>query len=241
MYSGGTEIKAGRLIAGADDALGTGTIVLNGGSLGMEPGVVLANPIQFGAGGGTLSGSGPFATPITVGPNAVLAPGNSPGTMTFTSGLTLAGGGTLEFEVQSATGVAGTGYDLVSVSSGDLEITATSGNKFTLRLISLNSGGLAGAVSDFSSNTAYSWLLFRANSTDGINGFDGIDPDAFAINVDDFVNGLGGGIFTLVEGMDGSNPALFLNFTPVPEPSTYALMAAGLGAVFLAWRRKQRA
>jgi hypothetical protein len=30
-----------------------------------------------------------------------------------------------------------------------------------------------------------------------------------------------------------------LNFTPVPEPSTYALMALGLGLIgWVAWRRR---
>jgi hypothetical protein len=31
-----------------------------------------------------------------------------------------------------------------------------------------------------------------------------------------------------------------LNFTPVPEPSTWALMATGLGALVAAVRRRRR-
>jgi hypothetical protein len=38
----------------------------------------------------------------------------------------------------------------------------------------------------------------------------------------------------------GSGPNLMLNFTPVPEPSTWALMATGLGALVAAVRRRRR-
>jgi hypothetical protein len=54
---------------------------------------------------------------------------------------------------------------------------------------------------------------------------------------------LAGPTFVLtVTGMTTGNPASYsgtLNVTPVPEPGTYALMLAGLGAVgFIAKRRK---
>ena len=55
----------------------------------------------------------------------------------------------------------------------------------------------------------------------------GFDPGAFTIDLSGFPNDLGGGGFFLTQG--GND--LALNFTPVPEPSTYALMALGLGVV----------
>jgi hypothetical protein len=54
-----------------------------------------------------------------------------------------------------------------------------------------------------------------------------------------FLNPLGGGSFSLT--LDGENNALFLNFTPVPEPSTYALLSLGLIGILLTaggWRRR---
>ena len=168
-----------------------------------------------------------------MGSNVFLSPGNSPGTLTFTAGLTFAPAGTLNFEVQSAAGPAGTGYDLLSISGAALDISATNGTPFTLKLISLNAGGTAGNVSDFSSASNYSWIV--ATSTAGITNF---AANKFVIDTSSFGNSLGIGSFSLLQGVSGGNPALFLNFTSVPEPSTYALMIMGLGAVFISVRRR---
>lgn len=235
-YSGGTSIVAGTLIAGDDTALGTGTITLNGGNLQVSPGVTLGAPVAFGANGGTLSGNTTFTSAITVGANAKLSPGDSPGTMTFSAGLTLAASGQLNFEVQSAAGVAGTGYDLISVSTGLLDITATSGSPFTIKLISLNASGSAGNVSDFSSANSYSWMLFQGNTGSGISGF---DPTKFSVDTSSFTNSFGTGTFSLLQGVNLGNPAIFLNFAPVPEPSTYALLALGLAGIALKTRRRR--
>ncbi len=228
-YTGGTLISDGTLVAGVNGALGTGPVTVSGGALWLASGVSLSNPLTFT--GGTLGGSGTIASAFTAGPGIHLAPGNSPGTLTFTSGLTLAGGGTLDFEVQSAAGPAGTGYDLLSISGAALNLTATSGSPFTLRIISLNPSGTAGAVSDFSSGNSYAWTI--ATSSAGITGF---AANAFVVDTSAFSNSLGVGSFSLSQS--GNN--LVLNFSPVPEPSTYALLLFGVGALGLrAWRRRR--
>lgn len=186
---------------------------------------------------GKLHGNVTFDTPVIVDGDVILAPGNSPGTMTFTAGLVLASGGSLNFEVQNATGSAGIGYDLVRISSGLLDITATSVSPFTIRVLSLNLTGTAGNAANFSSSNGYSWMLYEGNSASGISGF---DRDKFALDLSGFTNNMGASIFILTQGTSVSgNPAIFLNFTAVPEPSTYALMALGLGAAVIARRRRR--
>jgi hypothetical protein len=169
---------------------------------------------------------------MTVGSGIILSPGDSPGTLTFTSGLTYAPGGEYDWQIQSIAGTPGqpTTWDLVSVT-GPLNITATSttGNQFTIKVLSLNPQGSPGWVNGFNSGDPYSWTI--ASATGGISGF---DPASFAIDASGFQNLLGGGALTLT--VDSND--LMLNFTPVPEPSTYAMMAAGLVVLF--WRRRRR-
>jgi autotransporter-associated beta strand protein len=236
-YSGGTTINGGKLVADSSNALGTGTVTINGGSLGLQDNAVILNSISFGAGGGTLGGNGTIGSNITVGSNIKLAPGNSPGSLTFTGNLTWAPSGSYNFEIVSATGnVPGSSYDTIVVTStGSFAVTANSGGKFNLNLISLSSPSSAGNVVDFNSSTNYSWQI--ASSTNAITGF---TPGAFNLDTTGFTNPLSGGLFNVSLGGPGGNTALFLNFTPVPEPSTWALMIVGTGAVLLPALRRRR-
>jgi fibronectin-binding autotransporter adhesin len=61
-YTGGTNISTGTVVAGVNDALGTGPIQLFTGTLRIPDGVTLHNEVIFGAGGlldnlGTLIGN----------------------------------------------------------------------------------------------------------------------------------------------------------------------------------------
>lgn len=221
-FTGATTIAAGTLDVASTGALGNNTITLNGATsnLKIEPGVTLANPLVFGAAGGQLSGHGTFSSNVVLGTNSVIAPGSSVGTLTFASGLTLASGGSYDFEVQNALGGPGTGWDYVQVG-GTLTFTATPTLPFTLNLISLNNSGASGNTANFSGANAYSWTIASATS------FVGFNPAAFTIDTSAFTSSLNGGLFSL--STSGGN--LQLNFTPVPEPSTWVLLLAGLGIV----------
>jgi hypothetical protein len=85
----------------------------------------------------------------------------------------------------------------------------------------------------FNSGQTYQWTLLAA--TGGITGFTGSNQ-FFVDSSSYFLNGTSGGIFSVsVSGND-----LMLNFTPVPEPSTWAMMASGLCALAAAVRRRRR-
>jgi autotransporter-associated beta strand protein/T5SS/PEP-CTERM-associated repeat protein len=85
--------------------------------------------------GGVLGGSGSISAPTTLGSGSHLAPGNSPGTLTFTNGLTLNSGAVFDFQL-------GTSSDLIRLTNG-LLAGPTSG---TLTLNLSNSGGFQAGV-----------------------------------------------------------------------------------------------
>lgn len=239
-YSGGTTINTGALVAGNDYALGSGTITLSGGKLGLEYDVTLGNSLVLTS--GTLGGFGTFAPPSrpAIGANMIVAPGSidvtAPGTLSFgSSGLTFAADGTYRWQLQSVSAGAGIGWDLINVA-GQLNVTATPGvaSPFTIELYSLDANGAHGLVGDFNSNQSYTWMIASADG--GITNFDASD---FTLDsTSSFLNYPNGGTFSLSLG--GDSTELFLNFTPVPEPSTYALLSLGLTGLLLRRLRRRR-
>ena len=229
-YAGNTTILGGTLVAGNASAL-HGLVTVNGGALSVASGITLPNTVVFGVNGGTLAGNGTFGGAVTIGTNTIISPGNSVGLLTFSGGLTLAQNGAYIVEVQSANGTPGTGFDSINVTGG-LVFNATLGNPFTISVRSLDMNGNPGYdVSDFVNTNGYAWLIAHADS---LSGF---DPNNVTIDTSGFTNSLGIGAFNV--GVVGND--IFLNFSPVPEPSTYALLGLGLGAVlFPALRRRRR-
>ena len=233
-YAGGTQVLGGTLLAGSNNALGLGGVtVADRATLSVAQSVLLSNQLTLSS-GATLSGYGTFGAigGTTIANGARLSPGSNThiGTLSFTNGLTLGAGGSLTFNLLSPTGSAGTGWDLINVIGSPLNISSTSGSPFTIDLVTLSANGTTGPVSIFDATQSYSWTFA---TSDKINGF---STDLFAINSTGFQNNLGGGTFLVTENGTG----LAITFTPVPEPSTYLLMALGLGlvAIFEYRRRK---
>ena len=227
-------ISSGTVIAANNNAFGTNYVYLTGSAgLNVMNGITVANPINFSGAPNVLSGNGTIGASVTVDNTVVLAPsaspGNGPGILTFTSPLTLASGGALHFLLFDATGAAGTGYSLVSAPGG-LSLTA-SPNTFTFNVLTTDASGNAANAINFNSSTAYNWTF--ANSGSAISGF---SPNQFNILTGGFLNPVGGGTFSVIE----VGNSLELNFTPAPEPSTWAMLAAGVFVLvpFAARRRR---
>jgi autotransporter-associated beta strand protein len=233
-YGGGTQVLGGTLLANNNSALGLGGVTIGDrATLSVAPSILISNPLTLSS-GSTLSGFGTL-TPVNgvyIGNGARVSPGSdfNVGTLSFNSALVLGTGGHMTFNILDVSGSAGTGWDLLNVVGTPLNITASGANPFTIDLVSLSSDGAAGPVSIFDATQSYSWTFAVA---DQINGF---SADRFAINTTGFLNNLGGGTFLVTETGTG----LAINFTPVPEPSTYVLMALGLGLVALFEYRRRR-
>jgi len=236
------EVQGGRLILGGGfySYESESTFwVRTGGTLALDNSW-LYNPIVLEP-GARLAGSGFFEN-ASVGSGAILSPGlaglDEIGTLNF-SHLELDPGGILEWHIQNPNADRGVGYDHIEIygMAQTLVINATSEAPFSLKIISLNTGGSAGLVSGFDPSQSYAWSLFKFDALSG-----GFDPAKFAIDTSGFANslsfnGVDDGFFSL--SLSGDH--IHLNFTAVPEPSTYALM--GLGLAFIGWTvwRRRRA
>jgi fibronectin-binding autotransporter adhesin len=183
-----------------------------------------------------LSGFGMFSPTggVTIANGAMVSPGSAVigqqiATLSFGTPLNLGVGGTMAFDLKNApSAVAGTDYDTVVVT-GALTVSSSAGSPFIIELRSINpSTGIPG-LANFNPMQAYSWTLVSAGSISGFNSAD------FSFNTSAFQNPLNGGTFLV--GEVGST--LTLNFTPVPEPGTWALMLGGLGAVALSICRRR--
>jgi autotransporter-associated beta strand protein len=226
---GGTVVLAGANTYTGATTINAGTLVVNGSLV--QASAVTVNPDGLLAGTGRVNGT--VALSGRLSPGAVALDGvASIGTLTTGAQTWNAGSGYV-WQINNATGTAGTAWDRVLVA-GALQIGATSAAPFTLQVIGLDAAGGAGVLQNFSNTSSYSWSLLTADSFTGFNsGAFVVDAAVFAAN-----NPLGGGSFSITQ----AGNSLDLVFTPVPEPKTYALLLGALTLAVVAvrnWRRRR--
>ena len=208
---------------------GTGTLTLSGANI-LYTGGTTVN-------GGLLAGTLPTTGPITVNSGGAFSPGVGVGSAT-TGAATWNNGGKYSFEIDNATGAAGTGWDLWSLSS--LSASAT----FTVSAITESSSGVTGTMSNFVNTNSYQWTLVSSTTAMPSNLVSLLTLDGSG-----FQNALySTGHIYLAESSDYKS--LYLDYSPtggngqaslaVPEPGTLALLAADLlGLLAHAWRKRK--
>ncbi len=224
--SGTITLTGANTYSGATNVTG-GTLIINGSTS-------IASAVTVGL-NGTLGGTG------TVGGNTTISglhsPGNSPGIQTFTGNLSYVNAGapgpTVNWELVSNTTTVGVNptanFDQVSVG-GNLDFTHPTN-------INLSFNGVGSTVlwSDTLWDTNQSWLLYDvAGVTTNIANF-----NLSTINWLDSGSNLfstAGGSFTL--GQSGED--VMLNFSPIPEPSTYGIALGAMALALAAVRRQRR-
>jgi hypothetical protein len=165
-------------------------------------------------GGQTLVGGGTLSNPIQVS-GGTLAPGNSPGTLTFDQNLTLGPGAIYDWQINDAIGQSGqlTGWDFLSCHQ-QIIFNSTAATPFVLKVTALTLNNVVGPISHFDSTHLYQWLI--ASGADVV----GFNPSAVRIdlsNFSQFYPWIPVSDFSLVD----INGDLFLKYSgQVPEPST---------------------
>jgi autotransporter-associated beta strand protein len=232
----------------------TGTTVLTAGTLFMQSGASLAATSSLIVNNGaTLAGTGTTGA-VWINDGGTISPGNSPGT-SFAGDVTLEAGGNYNWQLYNALGTAGTGWDLISLSSiGLLDLTGLSeSSRFNINTWTLSGTGpdVNGAPLNFvyETGTSYRFSVIAVNEVSSILlpaslGTPVADMDItslFTLNTAS-VNGTGGWQsptpaswnMSVRIGTDGKS----IDIIVVPEPGTLVLV--GIGAACAAWAARRR-
>ena len=168
----------------------------------------------------TLGGTGKVGG-VSVNSGGTLAPGDNVGTLS-TGSETWDTNGAYAFQMSSATGTAGTDWDLLSIA-GNLNIPATITNAFTIKLYTLT-GGAPGQAANFDHTQDYQWPI--ATVTGSITNF---DATKFIVDASQFQNSTGSGKFGVQLSSDQKSVNLVFTHTCGTNltTSTYVIGADG--------------
>lgn len=231
-YSGATSITGGLLeIASAGSINSTSGITINGGHFKYNSATALNKPITFTS--GMISGTGSIGVAVTAATSNVLSPGNSPGTQNYTAGLTWASGGTYLWEIGNWTGSAGSAYDQLVVSGATLDISATSGSPFTIKITSLTGTATGDPVGNVPNFTDASRTFTIATTSSGFgSGANAFDASKFTLDTSSFSTSI---TRTGSWSISATGSTVLLNYTvPSTTNGSYSLSAsAGAASIIV--------
>ena len=223
-----TKVGGGRLaLTGANTFSGTTNV--NAGELAVNGSIAGSLSVASIA---TLSGTG------IVGGNATISgthsPGNSPGAQTFNGNLTYEAGAIVNWElIANTTGAPGTNYDQILLPTGNLTFSGS-----TTLALSFNSVGSSVDWTNAFWNVNRSWMVYDLSGGTTIGGLSNLSLGGSLLDsLNQPLSPTGRGYFTT--SLDGQD--VVLNFTAVPEPSTYAMALAGLACGSWMMRRRNSA
>jgi hypothetical protein len=228
QFTGTFNVAAGKTL----DIVGSLSVTMRGDTTidGLVRVANASNVTLLPAAGRTVRGSGDADATLTLSAGGALAPGNSVGEFTVTR-ANFNGGGAYQFEIEKAQGEAGVAWDLLTLNDS-LTVGATSSNRFGLNLISVNANGSPGPLDGFNPTQPFDWTFVSAAS---INGF---ALERFSLGTSQFTqfNDLAGGSFTIAQ----VGNTLAIQFRPIPEPTTAAVMLSVLTCARHARARSHR-
>jgi fibronectin-binding autotransporter adhesin len=218
--TGGGLTLTGTSTYGGTTAVSAGTLTVNGAINGAGGAVTVS-------GTGKLQGTGTVARTINLNSGGTISPAgdgtnSNVGTLS-TNAENWAGGSTYVWEIKDAAGPAGTGYDTLNVS-GAVNVTATTGSKMTINLVS------HGAIANFDGIQPWDWNI--ATGSSNVTGF--TSTDQFTLVTTDFTDdnpNADPGAFKV--SVSGSS----VRVTYLPEPTSTVMGCVGAAAIL---RRRRR-
>lgn len=198
--------------------------------------------------GGRLGGNAIILGDLLQESGSILGPGNSPGIIQVQGDVTLAGGAIYEVEAIRVGSIAnpageGTDYDTTTVG-GDLILSnLSSTQRYIIRLVSIDADSDNVVAEDFVPTVDFDLVLFSVAGVIDLGGK--TLSDLFVIET----NAVGKSFLAAdgVTPIDASrfsvsieNSNLVLNYSAIPEPSTYGLMVGGLALALAAFRRRRK-